>query len=78
MITDVHRDAVGKRPEEPEAGLKTVQFVRSQHPGVPVIIYSGSYAATHKNDPVVAPVIVNTNDPQRVFDTVTDIAAKKK
>jgi DNA-binding NarL/FixJ family response regulator len=77
VITDMYRGAIKNRPVEPEAGLQTVDIIRKQHPGVPVVIYAASYSATHANEPVSAPVIADTNDTQRVFTIVADIAAKK-
>ena len=44
---------------------------------VPVIIYAGSYAASHANEPQPTPVIAITNDPRVVFTRVTEIASKK-
>jgi CheY-like chemotaxis protein len=76
VITDMFRDGVSKKPDEAEAGLQTLKIIAADHPKVPVIIYSGSYAAKHANDPLSAPVIADTNDPQRVFDLVSNIAAR--
>lgn len=77
VITDMYRDAIRDRPAEPEAGLQTVSIIRSQHSGVPVVIYAGGYSSAHANEPVSAPVIADTNDTQRVFTIVADIAAKR-
>jgi CheY-like chemotaxis protein len=75
VITDMARgDIEGGRAKEPLAGMQTVDTLRSQHPQVPVIIYSGSYSTTEK---LVSPVIEVTNDPQRVFTLVANIAGKK-
>jgi hypothetical protein len=41
---------------------------------VPVIIYTGS---AHAKELVSTPVVADTNDPQRVFTIVVDIAKKK-
>jgi len=72
VITDMYRDAIKDRP-----GLQTVDIIRKQHPGVPVVIYAGSYTAAHANEPVSSPVIADTNDTRRVFTIVADIAPKK-
>lgn len=77
VITDMHRDAVSNRPDEPEAGWQTVGIMGGDYPNIPVIIYAGQYSAEHAKDPVSPPVLANTNDTQRVFDMVFDIAVKK-
>ena len=77
VITDMYRDAVRDRPVEPEGGWQTVNIIKADYPNVPVIIYAGTYSAQHANDPVSPPVLANTNDTQKVFDLVFDIAAKK-
>jgi CheY-like chemotaxis protein len=77
VITDMYRDAMRDRPADSQAGLQTVSIIRSQHPRVPVIIYAGLYSAAHANEPVSPPVIVDTNDTQRVFKIVADIAINK-
>jgi CheY-like chemotaxis protein len=77
VITDMNRDVVGNRPAEPEAGLQTVQIIRADHPNVPVIIYAGRYSAQHANEPLSPPVVANTNNTQKVFEMVFDIATKK-
>lgn len=77
VITDMYRDAIRDRPAKPEGGWETVSIIRSQHPKVPVIIYAGTYSAAHANDAVSTPVIADTNDTQRVFTIVADIAAKR-
>jgi hypothetical protein len=66
-----------KAGNEPRAGLETVSIIRGQHPSVPVIIYAETYSAAHENDPSSSPVIAITNDTQRVFTLVTDIATKR-
>jgi CheY-like chemotaxis protein len=77
VITDVYRDAVGDRRAQPEGGLETVKIIRERPGSVPVIIYAGSYAASHASDRLQAPVIVITSDPRVVFTGVTEIASKK-
>jgi len=59
-------------------GLQTVQSIKADYPGVPVIIYSSGYAEAHKNDPLVPPVKAITNSPREVFNIVTNIAAKRR
>jgi hypothetical protein len=54
-----------------------VNIIKADYPNVPVIIYAGKYSAQHANNPVSPPVLVNTNDTQKVFEVVFDIAAKK-
>lgn len=54
-----------------QAGLKTVELIKRQHPGVPVIIYSAQYAAEHKGDTLPPPVIAITNSPEAVFRLAT-------
>jgi hypothetical protein len=73
----MYRDAVGDRPVEPEAGWQTVSTIKANYPDIPVIIYAGRYSAQHAGDPVSSPVLANTNNTQKVFDLVFDIAAKK-
>jgi len=77
VITDMYRDATNDRSAEPEAGLQTVRIVHSQHPKAPVIIYAGLYSAAHAKEPVTLPVIADTNDTQRVFTLVAQIAIEK-
>jgi hypothetical protein len=79
VITDMYRDAVPdrNRPLEPEGGLETVRIIGKQYPEVPVIIYADGWSATHANEQFSKPVVVNTNDTERVFTIVTEIAAKK-
>jgi CheY-like chemotaxis protein len=77
VITDMSRDAVGNKPVEPEAGWQTVNYIKANYPNIPVIIYAGTYSAQHAKDAVSPPVLANTNDTQKVFDMVFDIAAKK-
>jgi len=77
VITDVARDGDGARAADRTAGLKTINTIKSSHPSTPIIVYSGSFAAEHASDPLVSPVISITNDPQKVFDLVIDIASKK-
>ena len=67
VITDIYRDAVGDRRVQPKGGLETVKIIKGQHGSVPVIISAGSYAASHANDPLQAPVIAITNDPRVCF-----------
>jgi DNA-binding NarL/FixJ family response regulator len=78
VITDMYRDAMGSRPAQPEAGLQTVELINADFGNVPVIIYAGNYSAQHATDPVSPPVLANTNNTQKVFDLVLDIASKKK
>jgi CheY-like chemotaxis protein len=77
VITDMFRDEVGSRPAEPNAGLQTIDIVKVNYPKVPIIIYAGKYSAQHASEPVSPPVLANTNDTQKVFDLVFDIASKK-
>ena len=78
VITDMGRsEVVGRRPADPEGGLRTVSVVAEISPGTPVIIYAGRWAATHLRDAVRAPVIRITNYPPDVFATVTELATKK-
>ena len=77
VITDMFRDAILGKPDQPEAGLDTAKIIERTHPNVPVIIYAGRYSAQHAGDPVVTPIIANTNNTQRVFDLVSSIATAK-
>lgn len=67
VITDMKRD----NPLDLTAGLKTVALIAQEHPNVPVIIYSGEYAAAHASDPPKPPVIAITNVPGELFRLVT-------
>jgi CheY-like chemotaxis protein len=78
VITDMARDGLHGKPDQNNAGLNTISIIRANHPEVPVVVYAGSYAAEHQNDPLQPPVIAITNDTQRVFTIVKDIAAKKR
>jgi CheY-like chemotaxis protein len=69
VITDMVRD----QPPDREGGLKTVEQIRRQHPGIPVIIYSGPYANEHSDAPPESPVIAVTGKPEEVFRLVTRI-----
>lgn len=75
VITDIGRN--GSREAGPEAGLKTVEIIRKDHPTTKVIIYAAAYAAAHRNDPLVDPVIQITNYPQDVYRTVVELATRK-
>jgi CheY-like chemotaxis protein len=77
VITDIARDGDGTRATDRTAGLKTIDTIKSSYPNTSIIIYSGSFAAQHPNDTLAPPVIAITNDPQKVFDLVIDIASKK-
>jgi hypothetical protein len=81
VITDMYRDAVGwKKKAQPEGGLETVSIIRDKYSKVPVVIYASRYATEHAkehaNDPLEPPVIAITNDTQKVFTIVTELAAK--
>ena len=78
VITDMYRDAIGSKRAQPEGGLETVQIIKGRSTSVPVIIYAGSYAASHANDQLKAPVIAITNDAQVVLTRVTEIVKAKK
>lgn len=78
VISDMYRDAVANRREvQPEAGWQTVKWIAENHLNVPVIIYAGTYAYERRNDPVSAPVVKITNDPQQVFSIITQLATNK-
>ena len=77
VITDMYRDAVGGKPAQPEAGLQVVDMIKADYGGVPVIIYAGSYSEQHARDLIFPPVLANTNDTQKVFDLVFEIASRK-
>jgi hypothetical protein len=77
VITDMYRDAVGGSSNQPEGGLETAKIIQADHPDVPVIIYAGRYSQQHGSEPVRAPVIANTNDTEKVFELVTQIARNK-
>ncbi|MGY4507308.1 hypothetical protein [Bradyrhizobium sp. USDA 3650] len=77
VITDIGRDGSGMRAADKNAGLKTIDNIKSSHPNIPIIVYSGSFANRLSSDALVSPVITITDDPQKVFDLVIDIASKK-
>jgi CheY-like chemotaxis protein len=77
VITDMYRDPVGNRPAEPEGGLETVKMVQTHGASIPVIIYAGSYYASHANDPLVSPLVAVTNDARVVFDYAVKVASLK-
>jgi CheY-like chemotaxis protein len=74
VITDMSRDL----PRDDEAGLKTIDLIRTMHPDVPVIVYAGFYSSKHKTDKLQLPVVAITNDPSEVFTLVTRIAQKRQ
>lgn len=79
VVTDMYRDglAKGTRQADAEAGMKTVEQIRLSHPGVKVIIYAGSWSASHRSDYLQPPITLITNYPQEVYNTVVDMAKIK-
>jgi CheY-like chemotaxis protein len=77
VITDMFRDAVRRKPDQQDGGLKTVETIKNNFGNVPVIIYAGSYSAEHATDNLAKPIIAITNDPQTVFTTVVQMAKQK-
>ncbi|MBB2961876.1 response regulator [Methylobacterium sp. R2-1] len=79
VITDMYRDGLanGSRQTDAEAGMKTVEKIRLSHPSVKIIIYAGSWSASHRSDYLQPPVTLITNYPQEVYNTVVDMAKIK-
>ena len=77
IITDVYRDGIGGQPDQPKAGLETVQTLQAEAPGVPVIVYSGHYLTASGNKQISSSIIATTNNTKKVFEIVTEIARKK-
>jgi hypothetical protein len=61
-----------------EAGLKTVDIIKTKHPGVPVIIYSDYYGRQHRDENPMPPVVLATNVTRDVFTKVVSIASGTK
>jgi len=68
VITDMGRG------NDRQAGKKTIEIIRNQYSGTPVIVYTARYPA---DQDLVPPVIAITNSPQKVFTEVTGIATRR-
>jgi hypothetical protein len=76
VITNMVRERSGQQSFE--AGLRTVEIIKTMHPGVPVIIYSGVYGEKHRNEVQPPPILLATNVTQDVFTKVTEIVSGSK
>ena len=77
VITDMFRDAVRGKPNQPTAGLDTAAFVKRRYGEVPVLIYSSAYATEHHDETLVAPVMAITNKPDEVIQIAVRLARQK-
>ena len=80
IITDMGRGEKNNpaNPRDEFAGLKTIEIIRSQHPGTPVIVFSSHASELREKGVLQPPVIDITNRPHDVLSAVTTFGIRHK
>jgi CheY-like chemotaxis protein len=81
VITDMFRNAVRGKPDQPRAGWDTVNLINTEFKQLPIVIYAGSFATQwakeHNGEPLPQNVMAITNRPRVVIEVVTEMARRK-